>query len=54
MHSIKMWEIFKNTGNIEAYLYDKAFRDKIQSSRSSIKDAILGATNLKEKDGTEG
>lgn len=55
MHSMKMWEIFVNTGNIEAYLYDRIYRDKVkQSYRAGLKDAILGVTTLKEKDGTKG
>jgi hypothetical protein len=55
MHSINMWEIFINTGNIEAYLYDKINRAIIQQCYSTgLKEAILAVTAPKEKDGTEG
>jgi|GEM_PF-4546508 len=58
MSSIKMWDIFEKTGNIEAYLYDKIYRETqattARNDGSALKDAILNSPVLHQKDGTEG
>lgn len=37
-----MWDIFKNTGNIEAYLYHKKYND----SQKINKDYKIGSTEV--------
>ncbi|ARE88125.1 YqzL family protein [Clostridium formicaceticum] len=32
----KMWNIFKKTGNIEAYLYCKEYKDYIKSKEEDV------------------
>ena len=56
MSSIEMWNIFENTGNIEAYLYDKINRELSSTMEDglALKDAILNSKSLQQKDGTEG
>lgn len=40
-----MWNIFKKTGNIEAYLYCKAYKDYIQSKEE---DTVIPEVQLLE------